>query len=56
MEDQLKQLLAANVGNYLIQLSRQDFYGKIEIDFHKGEIVIVDKKEKFKPAFFLVGL
>lgn len=54
MDDSLKEMLAANVGNYLIELARKKFYGEVRVKFEAGEVMIVRKEESFKPHVFLV--
>lgn len=39
---------------YLTNLTDDQFFGVIEIQFVNGEIALVRKQESFKPAAFLV--
>lgn len=46
--------LIEGVGRFLRDLSVNEFYGVVEIQFVGGEIILVRKQESFKPQAFLV--
>ena len=45
--------LIDKVAVFLKDLSRNEFFGTVEIQFINGELVLVRKEETFKPVAFL---
>jgi hypothetical protein len=41
------------IARFLNDLSNKRFYGKVEIQYQEGEIVVVRKEETLKPSFFV---
>lgn len=39
---------------FVLNLSKERFYGILELQFQDGEIILVRKQETFKPSFLVV--
>lgn len=49
----VQQNLLDGLYKFMLNLSRDKFYGVLEIQFVDGQIVLVRKEESFKPVIFL---
>lgn len=52
--DDVRPMIIHGVAQYLGKLMTEEFYGVVQVQFQKGEIVLVRKEESFKPQIFLV--
>lgn len=41
---------------YLEKLSREGFYGNVEIQFSNGQVVLVREAKTLKPEFFVISV
>ncbi len=42
------------IEKFIVNLSRDRFYGVVELQFQDGELILVRKQETFKPNFLVV--